>query len=260
MIGLAQPLADAVKLFLKEIVLPKIRNVWLFFIAPCIGLTISLWLWLNTPARGSGGTELGILIIFTIISLGVYPLFLAGWASNRKFGQLGALRAIAQTISYEIRLALVLFRVLALEHTLRNSWRLINRAQHFSLVRPLIIVWAITCVAETNRTPFDFSEGESELVSGFNVEFGARAFAVIFIAEYAIILFFRSLTIILFFKAANRQLIWSAGAVGVSGIWIWLRSTFPRYRYDKLLNLAWKRLLPQAIGIAVGYSSLTFLN
>ena len=255
-LGLMQPIGDAVKLFVKEVPFLIIIDMVLFLAAPVLGLTVALWLWLEVPQSYTSGIPLRGLLLLTILSLGVYPVFLAGWASNRKFRQLGGMRAVAQTISYEISLALILFRVLSLSLRLR-----LREVQDFTLdlvfiTYPLATLWVITCVAETNRTPFDFAEGESELVSGFNVEFGGGLFAMIFMAEYGIILLFRMLTPVLFIGWRLGSVTLEVLAVGLAGLWIWLRRTFPRYRYDKLLNLAWKRFLPMALAFTCLFTSL----
>jgi len=193
--------------------------------------------------------------------LGLYPLLLAGWSSNRKYALIGALRGIAQTISYEIRLALLLFRFLILFPRLNLKEIFINQEKFriFILALPLFIFWFISCVAETNRTPFDFAEGESELVSGFNIEYGAGGFALIFMAEYARILFLRLLTRILlgFSRISYIEVI--IIITSFAFIWIWARATLPRYRYDKLINLAWKTILPAALIFTLFFVSLIII-
>lgn len=195
------------------------------------------------------------------MSLGLYPLLLAGWASNRKYALVGALRGIAQTISYEISLALILFRFLFLWPTLNLAEIFISQDLYSirGLAVPLILFWLVSCIAETNRTPFDFAEGESELVSGFNIEYGAGGFALIFIAEYASILFLRMLTRLFLGLTSASSAITIFFMVLLAFLWIWARSTLPRYRYDKLINLAWKRILPAALVFTLFYVSLPII-
>jgi NADH-ubiquinone oxidoreductase chain 1 len=192
-----------------------------------------------------------IIVILIVISIGVYPLLLAGWSSNRKYAILGGLRGVSQTISYEIRLALILLILLiylnrfSLENIIRNSYSI-----SMIILNPLLVIfWLVSCLAETNRTPFDFSEGESELVSGFNVEYGSGGFAVIFIAEYARIYFLRILSAFIMFGSNSREIKRSFFIVILIFFWIWRRSTLPRFRYDFLINLAWKRILPLVLGL-----------
>ena len=251
--GVLQPFADAVKLFVKAPIRLRINNAGIFYIAPLGGLSVAICLWVVRPVMTSSGIPLRGLTILAVLGLGVYPLFLAGWASNRKYAQLGAMRGVAQTVSYEIRLGLILFRLYRLKRNKLNlSGKFLATADDIVFLMPLMFLWLITCVAETNRTPFDFAEGESELVSGFNVEYGRGGFAIIFMAEYAIILFFSMLTRVMFLRVyfGGSAEIYS---VGLRGWWIWLRATLPRYRYDKLLSLAWKRLLPLSLGFSVLY-------
>ena len=195
-----------------------------------------------------------------IIRINVYPLLLIGWSSNNKYSILGGLRRVAQTISYEIRFALVIMTVLVLANSLRLD--IISKTKIFYsliLVRPLIFLfWLISRVAETNRTPFDFSEGERELVSGFNTEYGAGGFALIFIAEYGRIYFLRIISSQIFCPNNRFLCVRVFTRIIIFG-WVWLRRTFPRYRYDLLINLAWKRLLPITLAISSIVLGLTLL-
>jgi len=184
---------------------------------------------------------MSIVFIYIILSINVYPVIFSGWASNSKYALLGRLRSIAQTVSYEVRLALILIFYLSFCISLRIFY-LIKINVFFMkifLFIPIVAIWLISCVAETNRTPFDFAEGESELVSGFNIEYGSVIFALIFIAEYARIIFIRIVFAMVFFsKRSNYILIYIYSTI-IIFIWIWIRTTLPRYRYDKLINLAW---------------------
>ena len=185
-----------------------------------------------------------------IIRFGVYPLLLRGWASNRKYALLGGLRGVAQTISYEIRLALILL-IFLIYFNNYNLEYIVFKSLKISIIIlcPLLIIfWVVSCLAETNRTPFDFSEGESELVSGFNVEYGSGGFALIFIAEYARIFFLRRLTRFLRFGWSPLNVLSQILTIRLVFFWVWARATLPRFRYDLLIRLAWKRVLPLTLG------------
>ena len=241
--GLLQPIRDAVKLFLKEVVLPYKIYVLFFIVGPCIGLRIIIILWILMP-RNLGYLRFSYSISLFLVFLGIsiYPLFFAGWSRIRKYALIGATRGIAQSVSYEIRLALLILRILCIRETLQINDIILRKVGfNYIVIRtPLILLWLVCCVAETNRSPFDFAEGESELVSGFNIEYGSGGFALIFIAEYARILFLRYLTGgLLIFPLYNIRLSVLLIII-LGGVWVWLRCTYPRYRYDKLINLAWK--------------------
>jgi len=191
-IGLLQPIADAVKLFSNQLESPFSRNYIVFFLSPIVRVFLVLVLWAIIPLIiGYHSFTYSMVIIIIVIRFGVYPLLLAGWSSNRKYAILGGLRGVSQTISYEIRLALIILTFLVYLNGYSLEIMLLNSSYISLLIlRPMIILlWVVSCLAETNRTPFDFSEGESELVSGFNVEYGSGGFALIFIAEYAIIFY-----------------------------------------------------------------------
>lgn len=245
--GLAQPFNDAIKLFSKEIVLPSTSNLNQYLISPLCALVIVLITFISIPLKELiMSIRISILFIYIIISINIYPVLISGWASNSKYALIGALRAVAQTVSYEVRLAIILIFYLRLSDRIMliQIMELNIYWNKIVLFLPIVIIWLVSCVAETNRTPFDFAEGESELVSGFNVEYGRLGFALIFIAEYARIFFLSLVFATLFIRSTYLGLsvyIWSILLVRV---WIWARSTFPRYRYDKLMNLAWKIYLP----------------
>ena len=252
--GLLQPIADAVKLFLKETTYLKEGNHILFFFSPAVAFILMLWIILNLPTGVSLGVAQSLIIILCVISLNIYPLFISGWRSNSKYALLGRIRGVAQTISYEIALALILF-ALIITHVGQLNLSLSCDVSKISLLyfAPLILLLFVCCVAETNRTPFDFSEGESELVSGFNTEYGAGTFALIFIAEYGIIVFFSLFLRYLVLPRKFARSIFLGVYLILLFFWIWLRATFPRYRYDKLLNLAWKSILPWSLTLIVYY-------
>lgn len=250
--GLPQPFADAIKLFLKEQLLVSSSNNRIFYILPALALSLSVFSWHLFPALTPTFYYLfTTLILLCLSSLNVYVTFFAGYASNSKYALLGALRGVAQTISYEVSITLILISVLMCLTTfdLRNII-LQSYTPPLFLCTPLALIWFITILAETNRTPFDFAEGESELVSGFNVEFGSNLFALLFIAEYTNILIICAITTVIFFSPLLfTPLFLPRVTLLLSVIFIWTRATFPRIRYDKLIALTWKSFLPFALRI-----------
>lgn len=253
--GLPQPLADAAKLLTKEIAKPTIANFSPYFLAPVFSFLLALLLWQLYPSLYSTGYfKWGVLFFLCVSSLNVYGTLLAGWASNSKYALLGSLRAIAQTISYEVSMALILLFPLFILATF--NYVELNEGQEMvwlaTLMLPLAFMWFVTCVAETNRAPFDFAEGESELVSGFNIEYGAAGFALIFLAEYANILVISLFSAILFFGGNACFVITSdigfiIKILFFAFLFIWVRASYPRFRYDLLISLTWKRFLPAAL-------------
>lgn len=245
--GLLQPFNDAIKLFSKEIILPVSSNLVQYIRAPTCRLFIVLITYRIFPLRDHlFSLRIGVLFFYIIVSINIYPVLISGWASNRKYALIGALRSIAQTVSYEVRLALILIFFLTLRARI-NLFAIIglNRLWwKFTLFAPMCIIWLISCLAETNRTPFDFAEGESELVSGFNIEYGRLGFALLFMAEYARIILISILFSILFLANRTLRVTLYVSRTFLMFAWVWFRTTFPRYRYDKLINLAWKTYLP----------------
>jgi len=254
-IGLPQPLADAAKLLLKEIVKPSVANFSPYFLAPILRFLLALLLWQLYPrVYRLSYFKWGILFFLCVSGLNVYGTLLAGWASNSKYALLGRLRAIAQTISYEVSMALVLLFPLFLFVTFRFIE--INEIQRYIwlvfLIIPLGFIWVVTCVAETNRAPFDFAEGESELVSGFNIEYGSAGFALIFLAEYANILVISLFSSVLFFGGGSifiifNDVVFLYKVLFFSFVFIWVRASYPRFRYDLLMFLTWKKFLPVSL-------------
>ena len=246
-IGLIQPFNDAIKLFSKELVFPNLSNLLQYFISPILGLIIVLIRFFLFPFKEIiFSIRISLIFVYIMLRINVYPVLFSGWASNRKYALLGRLRSVAQTVSYEVRLALILIFFLTIRMSL-NIFVIIKLNYYwykFFLFIPIIGIWLISCIAETNRTPFDFAEGESELVSGFNIEYGRVGFALIFIAEYARIIFMRLIFSVMFFSFRTNNLYLYIFISILIIIWIWVRTTFPRYRYDKLINLAWKIYLP----------------
>nr|AVN67378.1 NADH dehydrogenase subunit 1 [Diploptera punctata] len=249
-IGILQPFSDAIKLFSKEQTFPLTSNYISYYFAPIFSLFLSLLLWMVFPyLSGFYSFELGVLFFLSCTSLGVYSVMIAGWASNSNYSLLGGLRAVAQTISYEVSLALIflsfIFLVGSYNLMMFNVFQ--NYLWFIFLTLPLSLVWFTSCLAETNRTPFDFAEGESELVSGFNVEYSSGGFALIFLAEYASILFMSMLFCVIFLGCDVFSLLFYLKLSFISFLFIWVRGTLPRYRYDKLMYLAWKSFLPLSL-------------
>nr|YP_010725974.1 NADH dehydrogenase subunit 1 [Helobdella europaea]WDY83669.1 NADH dehydrogenase subunit 1 [Helobdella europaea] len=251
--GLPQPFADAIKLFLKEQMTPINANKTSFIIAPIMGLFLSLMMWGIFPHQNIAfWIQFSILYFLCISAMNVYTTFIAGWSSNSKYALLGALRGVAQTISYEISMALILLA--ALMSSMSMDISIMSNYMYtmmLIIMLPVAILWFITNLAETNRTPFDFAEGESELVSGFNIEYGSSMFALIFMAEYSNILFMSLLTTSIFlvsiFKFLSIYQILVTMIVAM--VFIWIRASFPRMRYDSLMMLTWKSFLPFSISI-----------
>nr|QMP96487.1 NADH dehydrogenase subunit 1 [Erpobdella octoculata]UZT67808.1 NADH dehydrogenase subunit 1 [Erpobdella octoculata] len=251
LMGLPQPLADAMKLFLKEQMLPSNANKSPFIMAPVMSLFLSLLLWSIFPHMNpSFWMQYGILYFMCVSAMNVYATFLAGWSSNSKYALLGALRGVAQTISYEISMSLILLSALLLLTSMDMNMMTTSTFTPVALMMiPVAIIWFITNLAETNRAPFDFAEGESELVSGFNVEYGSSMFALIFMAEYCNILFMSLLTSVVFYSLFMKfmSLTLIISTIIISSVFIWVRASFPRMRYDSLMMLTWKSFLPFSI-------------
>ena len=250
-IGILQPFTDAIKLFIKFIQTNNNSNSSIFIGAPVIMFVIVSILWFSIASIiFYSGWGIQWIFFIMVLGMGVYPLLLTGWRSNRKYAIMGSIRGVAQTISYEIRIALLIIVIIFMLSSLKIGGAAAS-GKFFLLITSVIILWLIMAVAETNRTPFDFSEGESELVSGFNIEYGSVGFVLIFLREYAMILMFSSLSIIMF---AGPQLFGPWGALLsclITSGWIILRATFPRYRYDLLMALAWKSLLPESLAVLI---------
>ena len=245
--GFLQPIRDAVKLFLKEFFLPGWGNLYIFIARPVVSLFLVLLLWgLIFFFENPFVFKYVVFLFLGFMRLEVYPLFISGWSSNNKYSIFGAVRGIVQTLSFEINFSLVLFSVLLLG--IRARFLGILKMNYYLSYRifflPLLAIFLILLVVDSNRTPFDFAEGESELVSGFNTEYSSGLFALIFLSEYAKILLFSMLVFrILFFSRASLGGAY-LGITTISGLWIWVRATFPRFRYDLLLSFCWEGLLP----------------
>nr|UUG47458.1 NADH dehydrogenase subunit 1 [Ips nitidus] len=249
-IGLLQPFSDAIKLFCKEQTFPIFSNLVIYYLSPIMNLFFSLLLWVSFPFFSSNFMfSNSLLFVLSISSLGVYTVMLAGWSSNSNYAMLGSIRSIAQMISYEVSLILILlsFLFLIFSFNMLDYLMFQENVWFIFLLLPLSVMFLISLLAETNRSPFDFAEGESELVSGFNVEYSSGGFAMIFLAEYASILFMSMISVIIFLGADVFSLLFFLKLGLVAFFWIWARGTLPRYRYDKLMYLAWKSFLPVSL-------------
>nr|YP_009158087.1 NADH dehydrogenase subunit 1 [Ochlerotatus vigilax]AKL90630.1 NADH dehydrogenase subunit 1 [Ochlerotatus vigilax]AKN78896.1 NADH dehydrogenase subunit 1 [Ochlerotatus vigilax] len=266
--GLLQPFSDAVKLFTKEQTYPLLSNYIFYYFSPIFSLFLSLLIWMCMPYLIKlYSFNLGVLFFLCITSLGVYTVMVAGWSSNSNYALLGGLRAVAQTISYEVSLALILLSFIFLigNYNFLNFYLYQKYMWFIVFCFPLALVWFASCLAETNRTPFDFAEGESELVSGFNVEYSSGGFALIFLAEYSSILFMSMLFSVIFLGSDIYSIMFFLKLTIISFLFIWVRGTLPRFRYDKLMYLAWKSFLPMSlnylfffIGLKIYILSLLF--
>lgn len=244
--GLPQPLADAIKLLLKEFIVPDIATRIAYILGPCIILILCVSCWVMYPVKFPGIHYLWSVLLFVgFSSAGVYGVLMVGWSSNSKYAYFGCVRAAAQFISYEVVILLIILTVIISAYTFRLAE--LDRMGPLSWLiffLPLLM-WLVSLLAETNRAPFDFVEGESELVSGFNVEYGGVGFAIIFIAEYSMILFIRIITTMLFFSAGGGRVLLSCTVrFFVRRFVILSRGALPRYRYDLLIGLTWKYILP----------------
>nr|UPX88305.1 NADH dehydrogenase subunit 1 [Astacus leptodactylus] len=261
-LGLLQPFSDAVKLFSKEQINLSMFNFLPYYISPIFGLFISLVVWSILPyLSGLFNMNLGVLFFLCCLSFGVYPVMSAGWASNCKYSMLGSLRSVAQTISYEVSLALILLSFIFLVESFNFKEFIVYQEEVWFLwvTMPLAMVWFTSCLAETNRTPFDFSEGESELVSGFNTEYSSGGFALIFMAEYSSILFMSMIFSLMFLGSSSLGVLFYLKLTMMSFIFIWVRGTLPRFRYDKLMYLAWKSFLPVSLNFLIYFMGLKMI-
>nr|QMS48778.1 NADH dehydrogenase subunit 1 [Osmylus lucalatus] len=248
--GIVQPFSDAIKLFTKEQTYPIMSNYLSYYISPIMSLFLALLIWMIYPyGTNLYSFNLGMLFFLCCTSMGVYTVMIAGWSSNSNYALLGGLRAVAQTISYEVSMALLMmsFVILIGSYNLLDFYIYQQNIWFMFLSFPLMLAWLSSSLAETNRTPFDFAEGESELVSGFNVEYSSGGFALIFLAEYASILFMSMLFSVMFLGSNLFSIFFYMKLVFISFVFIWVRGTLPRYRYDKLMYLAWKSYLPLSL-------------
>ncbi|MEO8508623.1 MAG: NADH-quinone oxidoreductase subunit NuoH [Betaproteobacteria bacterium] len=269
--GLLQPFADVAKLLFKEIIVPSGANRYLFFIAPLLAIGPALAAWAVVPFTDTlvlSNINAGLLYVLALTSVGVYGIILAGWASNSKYAFLGALRSAAQIVSYEIAMGFALVGVLMCANSLNLSEIVLGQqggAAYWYVwpLFPLFIVYFVSGLAETNRHPFDMAEGESEIVAGFHVEYSGVAFAVFFLAEYMNMILIAALTSVMFlggwlapWPLLNNAQVFGMTPLGDGFLWmalkmsfvllcfLWVRATFPRYRYDQVMRLGWKVFIP----------------
>nr|YP_005255228.1 NADH dehydrogenase subunit 1 [Lasiurus borealis]AEL16747.1 NADH dehydrogenase subunit 1 [Lasiurus borealis]AKU61288.1 NADH dehydrogenase subunit 1 [Lasiurus borealis]AKU61292.1 NADH dehydrogenase subunit 1 [Lasiurus borealis] len=267
--GLLQPIADAIKLFTKEPLQPLTSSPALFIIAPTLALTLALMMWTPLPMPYPLiNMNLSVLFMLALSSLAVYAILWSGWASNSKYALIGALRAVAQTISYEVTLAIIVMSVLLMSGTFTLATLIITQEYIWLVIPawPLMMMWFISTLAETNRAPFDLMEGESELVSGFNVEYAGGPFALFFLAEYANIIMMNTLTTILFMGAYNNPMLPELYSVNLviktlllTVLFLWVRASYPRFRYDQLMHLLWKNFLPLTLAMCMWHITLPII-
>jgi NADH-quinone oxidoreductase subunit H len=261
--GLLQPIADAVKLLMKEIIIPSGANKGLFILGPILAIAPALAAWAVIPFTDTlvlANINAGLLYVMAITSMGVYGVIIAGWASNSKYAFLGAMRSAAQIVSYEIAMGFALVGVLMAAQSLNLTDIVQGQSgglHHWYIwpLFPLFIVYLISGVAETNRAPFDVAEGESEIVAGFHVEYSGMAFAVFFLAEYANMILIAALTTLMFLGGWLSPVTFLPDGIAwwllktgfVLFLFLWFRATFPRYRYDQIMRLGWKVFIPITI-------------
>nr|YP_010417803.1 NADH dehydrogenase subunit 1 [Precis milonia]USF17962.1 NADH dehydrogenase subunit 1 [Precis milonia] len=257
--GILQPFCDAIKLFSKEQVYLNYSNYLVYYFSPIMSFILSLMIWMLIPYLFNMITfNLGILFFLCCTSIGVYTLMIAGWSSNSNYSLLGGLRAVAQTISYEVSMSLIMMSsiILIMDFNLMKFFNYQFMVWFIFLMMPLSLCFLSSLMAETNRTPFDFAEGESELVSGFNIEYSSGGFALIFLSEYSSILFMSLLFVILYMGGYNLTFFFYLKLVFLSFFFIWVRGTLPRYRYDKLMYLCWKSYLPVSLNFLLFYMGM----
>nr|YP_009991986.1 NADH dehydrogenase subunit 1 [Crypturellus cinnamomeus]QNN84886.1 NADH dehydrogenase subunit 1 [Crypturellus cinnamomeus] len=265
-LGLLQPVADGVKLFIKEPIRPSTSSPLLFSMTPILALLLALTIWIPLPMPYSlTDLNLSLLFLLSMSSLAVYSILLSGWASNSKYALIGALRAVAQTISYEVTLAIILLSIIILcgSYSLNTLATTQEPMYLIFTTWPLAMMWYISTLAETNRAPFDLTEGESELVSGFNVEYAAGPFALFFLAEYANIMLMNMMTTILFINPSSLNLppqllpmLLATKTLLLSSGFLWIRASYPRFRYDQLMHLLWKNFLPLTLAFCLWHTSM----
>jgi len=271
--GLLQPLADGLKLILKEPISPSSANFFLFRMAPVATFMLSLVAWAVVPfdyGMVLSDLNIGLLYLFAISSLGVYGIIIAGWSSNSKYAFLGALRSAAQMVSYEVSIGLIIITVLICVGSCNLSEIVMAQKQIWFGIPlfPVLVMFFISCLAETNRAPFDLPEAEAELVAGYNVEYSSMGFALFFLGEYANMILMSGLCTLLFlggwlpildlpiFNKIPGSIWFSIKVILFLFLYIWVRAAFPRYRYDQLMGLGWKVFLPLSLAWVVSVSGV----
>nr|AAV49051.1 NADH dehydrogenase subunit 1 [Perga condei] len=259
LMGIFQPFSDAIKLFSKEQIFPTISNYLSYYFSPVFSLFLILFCWMVMPYfTNLYSFNLGIMFILCCLSLGVYSIMIGGWSSNSKYSLLGGIRSVAQTISYEVCLMILLLSMVVFIEgfNLLNFYVYQSGIWFIFLFFPLSLMWGIIMLVETNRAPFDFSEGESELVSGFNVEYSAGGFALIFLAEYSSFLFMSMLFSLMFLGGDIMSIMFYLKITLISFMFILVRGSYPRYRYDKLMYMMWKIFLSLSLNFLMLYFGL----
>nr|YP_009648743.1 NADH dehydrogenase subunit 1 [Panstrongylus rufotuberculatus]QDB64206.1 NADH dehydrogenase subunit 1 [Panstrongylus rufotuberculatus] len=260
--GLLQPFSDGIKLFFKEQTYPYFSNFIIYYFSPVFMLMLSFSLWVLFPYMVNVYSfNFGVLFFLCCTGMGVYGVLLSGWSSNSNYALLGGIRSVAQTISYEVSMALILICILIFIF----SFNFIDFMKYQEYIWflffsfPLFFCWFSSCLAETNRSPFDFAEGESELVSGFNVEYSSGGFAFIFLSEYMNIIFMSLLCCIVFLGCDLYSIFFFFKLTFMIFAFIWVRGTLPRYRYDKLMYLTWSVFLPLSLNYLIFFSGVLML-
>nr|YP_009465603.1 NADH dehydrogenase subunit 1 [Eurydema maracandica]AUZ97284.1 NADH dehydrogenase subunit 1 [Eurydema maracandica] len=257
--GILQPFSDGIKLFFKEQTFPYKSNFMIYYISPVFLLILSFLLWSLFPFLFNVyNFNYGILFFMVCTGMSVYGIMLSGWSSNSNYALLGSLRSVAQVISYEVSMIMIMLCIIIFVF----SYNLLDMMYYQGLIWfifmsfPLFFCWVSSCLAETNRSPFDFAEGESELVSGFNVEYSSGGFAFIFLSEYMNIIFMSLMTVIIFLGCDLWSLMFYIKIMMIVFWFIWVRGVLPRFRYDKLMYLTWKLFLPMSLNLFLFYLSL----
>nr|WHS15592.1 NADH dehydrogenase subunit 1 [Physella acuta] len=250
--GLLQPISDAVKLFTKEMLSPYKTNYMMYWVSPMVAFSLAMMFWIMYPmTSGTSTLNLSMIIFLVLSSLNVFGIMMSGWASNSKYAFLGAMRAMAQTISYEVSFVFIVLFVAFLSSSLSIE-DMNSGFGYLFLFFPLLMILMSSIMAETNRAPFDFAEGESELVSGFNIEYGGGGFVLLFLAEYSNILFMSVLASSVCFVSTQMSMLWtSVQFTAISLLFLFARGAYPRLRYDLLMSLCWKCYLPVSMCIII---------
>nr|QKY63767.1 NADH dehydrogenase subunit 1 [Dipetalogaster maximus] len=262
LMGLLQPFSDGIKLFFKEQTYPYFSNFIIYYFSPVFMLMLSFTLWVLFPFLiNVYNFNFGVLFFLCCTGMGVYGVLLSGWSSNSNYALLGGIRSVAQTISYEVSMALILICVLIFifNYNFVDFMKYQEYVWFLFFSFPLFFCWFSSCLAETNRSPFDFAEGESELVSGFNVEYSSGGFAFIFLSEYMNIIFMSLLCCVMFLGCDLYSIFFFVKLTFMVFAFIWVRGTLPRYRYDKLMYLTWKMFLPLSLNYLIFFSGVILM-
>nr|YP_010117222.1 NADH dehydrogenase subunit 1 [Ypthima baldus]QPM99438.1 NADH dehydrogenase subunit 1 [Ypthima baldus] len=262
LMGLLQPFSDAIKLFSKEQMYLNYSNYLFYYFSPIFSFMLSLMIWMVIPYYFNMLMfNFGVMFFLCCLSLGVYLILISGWSSNTNYSLLGGLRAVAQTISYEVSLILIMMSsiILILDFNMLKFMEYQELIWFMIIMLPLSLCFMSSLMAEVNRTPYDFAEGESELVSGFNIEYSSGGFALIFLAEYSSILFMSLLFTIIYMGGYELSLYFYLKMIMISFLFVWVRGTLPRYRYDKLMYLCWKSYLPISLNYLLFFIGLKML-